>query len=97
MKKHLLIRFLTGTIPIFLILYDILSAQQKGPDNYFGGITITAVLGWVFSICWMAWMLIETIMLFKKRQRKEAFANLIIFAIFLGSVIFLYFTPIHIN
>lgn len=93
MKKHFIVRFLIGTLPILFIFYDILTHRQNGPDSFFPSITITFFLGFIFMIIWSCWILIESIIFFSKSDRRKGFVNIIIFIVIFGCFIFEISTP----
>ena len=96
MKKHFLVRFLIGTLPILFIFYDILTHHKNGPDNFFPNITIAFFLGFIFMIIWAVWILIESIFYFSKDNIKKGFVNIIIFIVIFGCFIFEMTTPTNI-
>ena len=70
--NHIISRFLTGLIPIFLFALIIFSNKQSGND-FFGINFVKMILGFGSLLLWSVWVIIETFALFFKKHTYFAY------------------------
>ncbi|MCH5598664.1 hypothetical protein [Niabella ginsengisoli] len=78
--NHTIIRILLGLIPIVLFALIIFSDKQSGND-FLGINFVKVILGFGSLFLWGAWIIIETIVLFFKKQNYFAYTNIILIII----------------
>lgn len=74
MKKHILIRFLFALIPLGFFASTILTKSESG-NNFVGSDTIPIILGFASLTVWSIWIFVEMLMLFSRKRKKFALAN----------------------
>ncbi|RZL41437.1 MAG: hypothetical protein EOP00_24850 [Pedobacter sp.] len=73
--NHTVVRALLGLIPIVLFALIIFNNKQSGND-FLGPNFVKMILGFGSLFLWSAWIIIETIVLFFKKQTHFAYINI---------------------
>jgi hypothetical protein len=78
--NHTITRTLLGLIPIILFALIIFNDKQSGND-FLGTNFVKMILGFGSLFLWSAWIIIETIVLFFKKQNYFAYTNIVLIII----------------
>lgn len=78
--NHTITRSFLGLIPILLFAMIIFSDKQSGND-FLGTNFVKMILGFGSLLLWSAWIIIETIALFFKKQTYFAYTNIVLIII----------------